>query len=309
VPQLRLPPDTAGYQWQALHVVAPFAQDGATDLVTRLVATELGRRLGVAVTVDNQPGDGGTRGAARVARSRPDGHTLVMGTSSTHGICASVFRDVPYDFARDFAPVALVARAPNVLVVGAHSGIATVAELIAMARARPDALTFGSAGFGQTIHLCGELFKAAAAVELVHAPRGGSAQALAELAAGGITLMFDSLLSALPYIRRGALRALAVTSASRAAQLPDIPTLAESGVAGYDVTVWIGLLAPAAAPAPVVARLNAEVNAVLATPAIREQMEAMGAQVAPGSPQDFAHLIGIEAHKWADIVMRTGVKA
>lgn len=297
------------YPLRPLRIVAPFARGGATDLVTRLIAGELERRLGASIAVDNQPGAGGTRGAASVAQAESDGYTLVMGTSSTHGICASVFRDVPYDFAADFEPVALVAFAPNVLVVSADSGIISVADVIAQARARPGTLTFGSAGFGQTIHLCGELFKTAAGIDMVHAPRSGSAAALAELAAGGITLMFDNILSALPHIRSGKLRALAVTTAERCSQLPDIPTLAENGIADYDLTVWIGLLAPAATPAAVVMLLNAGINAILATPEIQAQLQRMGAQITAGSPQAFARMIAAEAQKWARVVERTRIRA
>lgn len=300
---------TNHYPPRRLRIVAPFAQGGATDLVTRLVAGELERRLGASIAIENQPGDGGSRGAAVVARALADGNTLVMGTSSTHGICASVFREVPYDFVLDFAPVALIARAPNVLVVAAQSGIISVDELIALARARPNMLTFGSAGVGQTIHLCGELFKIAAGIDLVHAPRGGSAVALSELAAGGITLMFDNILSALPRIRSGELRALAVSTAQRCRQLPDVPALAETGIADYDLTAWIGLLAPAATPVAVVDRLNVEINGILSTPGIRSELERMGAQITPVSPQHFARMIDTEARKWADVVRRTGIRA
>ncbi len=296
------------YTAQALRIVAPFAPGGATDLITRIVAAELEHRLHVTIAIANEPGAGGTRGAAIAARAAPDGHTLVMGTSSTHGICASVFSNVPYDFARDFDPVALIAFTPNVLVVSARSGIGCVADLVAQARARPGALTFGSAGFGQTIHLCGALFAASAGIEIVHAARGGSAVALAELAAGDITFMFDNILSALPHIRSGKLRALAVTTAQRCSQLPDVPALVEAGVADYDLTVWIGLLAPAATPAAVVNLLNHEINAILAAPTVRARLERMGARVAARTPESFAQTIGHEAQKWADAVRRAGIR-
>lgn len=292
-----------------MRIVAPFARGGATDLATRLYADELATRLGITITIENEPGEGGTRGATRVARAAPDGSTFVMGTSSTHGICSAIFRDVPYDWAADFAPIAPVVFAPNVLVVSAASGIASVADLISKARANPGSLTFGSAGFGQTIHLCGELFKHETRVDIVHAPRVGSAIALEELARGELTMMFDNMLSALPYIRSGRLRALAVTSGTRCPQLPDVLTLEEAGVADYDLTVWIGLLAPAATPAPTLRRLQDATAAVLATPAVRRQLQEMGAQMPDDSACDFAQLIGCEARKWADAVERAGVHA
>lgn len=293
----------------SLRIVAPFARGGATDLVTRIYADALQERLGVSIAIENEPGAGGTRGAARVARAQPDGRTVVMGTSSTHGICGAIFRDVPYDWAADFAPVALLVLAPNVLVVSAAGAIDSVGDLIASARAKPGTLTFGSAGFGQTIHLCGELFKVAANVDIVHAPRAGSAAALEELAEGRLTLMFDNMLSALPYIQSGKLRALAVTSAARCAQLPHVPALMEAGVPDYDLTVWIGVLAPAGTPEPACRRLETATHAALAMPEVRQRLEAMGAQPLSDSASDFARLIAAEAQKWARVVERTGVRA
>lgn len=292
-----------------LRIVAPFARGGATDLITRLLAEQLQNRLGKPVAVDNQPGAGGTLGATRVAHGPADGSTLVMGTSSTHGICSAVFRTLPYDPVADFVPVAPVAFAPNVLVVSAASACRSVADLAAQARARPGMLTYGSAGFGQTIHLCGELFKSAAGIDIVHAPRAGSAVALEELAAGRLTLMFDSLLSALPYIRSGRLRALGLTSSTRSRALPDVPTLSEAGFPDYDLTIWIGLLAPAATPKPEIERLRRATHAALAAPALRESFEAIGAVPGHASPLPFDQLISEEARKWAQVVERTGVRA
>ena len=288
-----------------IHIVAPFARGGATDLVTRLYADALAKRLGVAVEITNEPGDGGTKGAARVARAAPDGRMLVMGSSSTHGICSAVFSNLPYDWRRDFAPIAPLVLAPNVLVVSSASGIRSVGDLIARARTEPGKLTFGSAGYGQTIHLCGELFRALAGIDIVHAPRIGSAVALEELAAGGVTLMFDSILSALPYIRSGALRALAVTTARRLPQLPDVPSMSEAGVPGYDVNVWIGLFARAGTPPAEVERLAAATRYILREPDIRERLEAMGAEVPEQTSAEFAQFISNEADKWSNVVERS----
>ncbi len=300
-------PTLSAFSAQRLRLVAPFAAGGATDLVTRLVGDALARRLGADIAIENHPGHGGTRGAALVACAAPDGRTLVMGTVSTHGIGTSVFSDVPYDYVADFAPVALIALAPNVLVVGAHSGIDSVDTLIACARAAPGALKFGSAGYGQTIHVCGELFKCAAHIDVVHAPRPGSAIALEELAAGELALMFDNVLSALPYIRSGKLRALAVTSAERCTQLPDVPSLQQAGIADFDLTVWLGLLAPANTPAATIALLNAEVNAVLSTPGIHAALTRLGAQVSAVTPDEFTQLIAAAARRWGNAALRAGI--
>lgn len=291
-----------------MHIVAPFARGGATDLVTRIYADALGHLLNIPIDITNEPGDGGMRGASRVARAPADGGTVVMGTSSTHGICSAVFRNAPYDWARDFAPVAPLVMAPGVLVVPAASGIDSVADLIAKARAHPGTLTFGSAGFGQTIHLSGELFRTAADIEIVHAPRVGSAVALEELAQGRLTLMFDNVLSALPYIRVGRLRALAVTGARRATQLPDVPTMIECGIADYDLAVWIGVLAPAGTPEAAVERLERATHEALGMPDVRRRLEGMGAEVLQQSRAEFARFIAAEAGKWRRVVERTGVR-
>ena len=294
---------------EKLLLVAPFARGGATDLVTRIYADALAKRERFQIEIRNEPGRGGTRAAARVAQAKPDGRTLVMGTSSTHGICSAVFERVPYDWQEDFAPVALLVVAPNVLVVPAQSGITSVAELVERARAKPGKLTFASAGFGQTIHLCGELYKALGGIDILHAPRIGSAAALEELADGRLDLMFDSILSALPYIRSGKLRALALTSAQRSAQLPDVPTMIESGVADYDLTVWIGVLAPHGTPEEALARLERATHDVLALADVRERLENMGAKVLQQSRAEFEQFMKAEAAKWSTAVQRTGVRA
>lgn len=299
---------SSGSDHDGLLIVAPFAPGGATDLITRIYAEALGKRLGVPVAIENEPGDGGTRGAVRVARAKADGRTLLMGSSSTHGICSAVFPTVPYDWAADFKPIAPLVVAPNVLVVSSASGIDSVADLVARARAKPGTLTFGSAGFGQTIHLCGELFRTAARVDIVHAPRVGSAVALEELADGRLDLMFDNILSALPYIRSGRLRALAVTSAVRCPQLADVPTMIEAGVADYDLTVWIGVLVRSGTPQLTCERLEQATRDVLDEPAVRRRLEEMGAQRSAEAAAAFAPFMAAEARKWARAVERTGVK-
>lgn len=293
---------------EVLQVVAPFARGGATDLVTRIYADALAKRLGIEIEIDNEPGDGGTRGAARVARAKPDGRTVVMGSSSTHGICSAVFGDVPYDWRRDFEPVAPLVIAPGVLVVSATGGIESVADLIAKAGRQPGTLTFGSAGFGQTIHLSGELFRRAAGIDIVHAPRIGSAVALEDLAAGRLTMMFDNILSALPYIRAGRLRALAVTSVQRAPQLPDVATMQECGIADYDLAAWIGMLARAGTPEDAIERLARATREVLAMPEVKARLEDMGAQIMFQSRREFGAFIEAEARKWARVVQRSGVR-
>jgi tripartite-type tricarboxylate transporter receptor subunit TctC len=294
---------------KSLSIVAPFARGGATDLVARIYAAALEEELGITVAIENEPGAGGTRGALRVARARPDGKTLVMGTSSTHGISNALFREMPYEWAADFTPIAPLVLAPNVLLVPAQGEVGSVAELEAKARARPATLTFGSAGFGQTIHLCGELFRALAGVDIVHAPRAGSAVALEELARGELDLMFDNILSALPYVRAGRLRALAVTSGARSRELPHTPTMMEAGVAHYDLTVWIGILGPAGLPHALQRRFERATHAIIETPAIRSRLESMGAEPLTASAARFAELIASEAQKWAHAVARSGVRA
>lgn len=296
------------YPTKPIRIVVPFPPGGATDILARDVAQRLTEAWGQSVIVDNRPGAGGNIGSELVAKSSPDGYTLEMGTVGTHAINASLYAKMPYDHVKDFTPVILVAGVPNVLVVTPSLPVNSVAELIAYAKANPGKLNFASSGNGTSIHLSGELFKVMAGVQMTHIPYKGSAPALQDLITGQVQLMFDNLPPSLPQIKAGKLRALAVTSAARAPALPDVPTLAESGLPGFEASSWFGILAPAGTPAPIVAKLNAEVAAWLATPEAKEKLQKQGANAAGGSPDDFAKHIAAETTKWAKVVKESGAK-
>ncbi|HEY7903011.1 MAG TPA: tripartite tricarboxylate transporter substrate binding protein [Casimicrobiaceae bacterium] len=296
------------YPSRPVRIVVPFPAGGTTDLLARAVAQRFAEVFGQPFIVDNRPGAGGNLGAELVAHSAPDGYTLVMGTVGTHAINPSLYAKMPYDHVKDFAPVFLVAGVPNVLEVNPALPVHTVAELVAYAKAHPDALNFASSGSGTSIHLSGELFKVMAGVSMQHVPYKGSAPALQDLVGGQVQLMFDNLPSSLALIKAGKLRPIAVTSLTRAAALPDVPTIAESGYPGFEASSWFGLLAPAGTPDAIVTKLNAEGNRWLATPEAKEKLLAQGAIAAGGSPADFKQHIAAETAKWAKVVKQSGAK-
>jgi tripartite-type tricarboxylate transporter receptor subunit TctC len=259
----------SGYPGKPVRLVVPFPAGGTTDILARAVAQKLSEAWGQSVVVDNRPGAGGNIGSELVARAAPDGYTLLMGTVGTHAINASLYSKMPYDHVKDFAPVILVAGVPNVLVVNPSVPVNSVPELIAYLKANPGKVNFASSGSGTSIHLSGELFKVMTGVQMTHVPYKGSAPALTDLVGGQVQLMFDNLPSSLAFIKAGKLRALAVTSAARAAALPDVPTIAESGVPGFEASSWVGVLAPTGTPPDVIARINAEVGMWLASPDAR----------------------------------------
>ncbi|GAP37873.1 Bug family tripartite tricarboxylate transporter substrate binding protein [Piscinibacter sakaiensis] len=303
----------AGWPAKPVRIVVPFAAGGTTDILARALAPELGRAFGQTFVVDNKPGAGGNVGAAEVAKSAADGHTLLMGTVGTHGINQSLYPKLPYDPIKDFAPVTLVAGVPNVLVLNPAKAealkIASVPDLIRYARANPGRLNMASSGNGTSIHLAGELFKARTGTFMVHFPYRGSAPALLDLIGGTMDLMFDNLPSALPHIRSGKLKALAVTSAQRSAAVPDLPTIAEAGpVPGFDASSWFGLLAPAGTPADVVTRLQQESLKAMGTPALKERLLAQGAIPSGMPPAQFAQYIAAETQKWGEVVKVSGAK-
>jgi tripartite-type tricarboxylate transporter receptor subunit TctC len=297
---------------RAVRIVVPFAAAGTTDILARALAPELGHAFGQTFFVDNKPGAGGNIGAAEVAKAAPDGYTLLMGTVGTHGINASVYPKLPYDPIKDFAPITLVAGVPNVLVMNPAKaqalGIASVADLIRYARANPGKLNMASSGNGTSIHLSGELFKAITGSYMVHFPYRGSGPALLDLIGGTMDLMFDNLPSALPQIKAGKLKAFAVTSARRSAVLPELPTMAEAGVKGYEASSWFGLLAPAGTPADIVNRLQQESARALGSAALKERLLSQGAIPVGDTPAEFAAHIAAETKKWAAVVKASGAK-
>ena len=298
----------APYPGKPVRIVVPFPAGGTTDILARAVAQKLTETGGQPVLVDNRPGAGGNIGAELVAKSAPDGYTLLMGTVGTHAINPGLYAKMPYDHQRDFAPVILVAGVPNVLVVNPAVPVNSVQELIAYAKANPGKLNFASSGSGTSIHLSGELFKTMSGVQMTHIPYKGSSPALTDLLGGQVQLMFDNLPSALPHIRAGKLRALAVTSAQRAPALPDVPTVAEAGLPGFEASSWFGLLAPAGTPKDIIAKLNAEVAKWLATPEARDKLTVQGANAVGNSPEEFTQFIAAETIKWQKVIKDSGAK-
>ena len=299
----------APYPNHPVRIIVPFPAGGTTDILARAVAQRLTEALGQPFVVDNRPGAAGNIGADLVAKAAPDGYTMLMGTVGTHAINPGLYPKMPYDHVRDFVPVILVAGVPNVLEINPSIPVNSVQELIAYAKANPGKLNFASSGSGTSIHLSGELFKVMTGVSMAHIPYKGSAPALADLVGGQVQLMFDNLPSSLALIKAGKLKALAVTSTQRSAALPDVPTVAESGLPGFEASSWFGLLAPAGTPKDVVAKVNAEVAKWLATPDAKEKLTAQGAIVATGlTPDDFVRHIAAETTKWQKVVKDSGAK-
>jgi len=299
----------AAYPERAVRLVVPFPAGGGADFMARALAQKLSAQLGQPVVLDHRAGAGGTIAAEVVAGAAPDGYTLLFGTVGTHAINVSLYAKLRYDPVKDFAPVSLTHLAPRVLVVHPSVPAKTVPELIALARAKPGELTFGSAGSGGTNHLSGELFKSMAGIDLVHVPYKGSAPASVDLLGGRITLVFDSIVAWGDHIKTGKVRALGVTSLRRSAALPDVPTIAESGLAGFDVANWLGVLAPAGTPKDAIARLNAEIRIAMADAEMQRQLVAVGIDPTYSTPEAFAELIRADIAKWAKVVKASGARA
>jgi tripartite-type tricarboxylate transporter receptor subunit TctC len=305
-------PFTAGaqaYPAKPITVIVPFAAGGTTDILARVIGQALNKELGQSVIVDNRAGAGGNIGAQLAAKAAPDGYTLFMGTVGTHAINQSLYKKMPFDPVKDFAPLTRVAMVPNLLVAHPSKPYKTVKELIAYAKANPGKVNFGSSGSGSSIHLSGELFNALAKVDMVHVPYKGSAPAVSDLIGGQIDIMFDNMPSAIQHVRAGKLRPLAVTTAKRAPELPEVPTIAEAGVPGYEATSWFGMFAPAGTPAPVVARLHGALVKVLADPEVKKKLAEQGAEPYSEKPEQFAEFIRKETAKWSKVVKDSGASA
>ncbi len=301
-----LPASAQRYPDHALRLVVPFPAGGPTDIVARPLAVKLGEALGQAVIVDNRGGAGGNVGAELVARASADGYTLLMGTVGTQAINVSLYKHLPFDPARDFVAIAQVASAPVLLVANPKLPANSVKELIALARKKPGALNYGSAGSGSPGHLSGELFKSMTKVDITHIPYKGSAPAVSDLISGQIQLMFDPIQSPLPHVRSGALKALGVSSASRSPLLPDVPTIAEAGVPGYETTAWWGIFAPAQLPPAIVDRLHAEIDRIVHSDFYHQQLVPLGAEPVSGSAAAFAAFVKGETAKWGQVVKMSG---
>jgi len=300
-------PALAQYPNRAVKLVVPFPPAGATDIVGRIVAQKLGEQMGQSVVVENKPGAGGSIGSDLVAKSAPDGYTLLMATSSTHSI-GPALQKLPYDPLKDFAPITHVANVPNVLVVSPVLPVTSVKELIAYAKARPGQLNFASSGVGTIVHLNGELFKMLAGVDLVHVPYKGTALSIPDVANGSVAMLFDSLASVQPHIKAGRVRPLAVNAQRRSALLPEVPTLAEAGMPAFDRYTWFGMFAPAGTPKEIVARVNAEVAAALKAPDLLERFAAAGAEAVGSTPEQFVERIKSDATRWAEVIRAANVK-
>jgi tripartite-type tricarboxylate transporter receptor subunit TctC len=292
-----------------IRLIVPFPAGGAADVMARGMAQRLGEELGTPVIVDNRGGAGGATAAEAVARSAPDGRTLFFATMGTQAINPALYPNLRYDPVKDFAPISVTHLTPRVLVVGPQVAARDVAQLIALARAKPDALTYGSAGSGSSSHLAGALFESMTGTRMLHVPYKGSAPLLTDLLAGRVDLAFDSYTVYAEHIKSGRVRALGVTSTRRLAALPTVPTIAEAGVPGYEVSNWLGVLAPAGTPPAVLARLHAALGRAMATPALRTQLTDLGIEPVFGSPEAFGALIRAEIPKWAAIVRTSGAKA
>jgi tripartite-type tricarboxylate transporter receptor subunit TctC len=295
------------YPSRAIRVVVPFSAGGTVDILARLVGAKLQLAWGQPVVVDNRTGAGGNLGADQVAKAEPDGYTVLVTSSPPLSINASLYRDLPFDPARDFAPVSLLADVPNLLEIHPRLPVRSVGELVAYAKAHPGKLNFASQGNGTTSHLAGELFKIKAGIDITHVPYRGTAPALNDLVAGNVDLMFDNLVSSLPFVRAGNLRPLAVGSTARSAALPDVPTLIESGFADFETTAWFAMVAPAATPPNIVARLSTAVAAALHQADVAARLSDLGATTMASTPAQLGARIRSEIDRWSAVVRAAGI--
>ncbi|MFO1049426.1 MAG: tripartite tricarboxylate transporter substrate binding protein [Geminicoccaceae bacterium] len=296
------------YPTRPVSLIVPFPAGGSTDLVARVVAEKMSGLLGQQIVVDNRGGAGGNVGSAAAAKAEPDGYTLLMGTVATHAINSALYKKMPYDPVKDFAPVSLLVVVPNVLVVNPDFPAKNVQELIALAKEKPGELSYASSGNGTPLHLSGELFKSMAGVDIVHVPYKGAGPALVDVMGGHVPIMFDNLPSSTEHIKAGKLRGLAVTTAERSPSMPDLPTIAESGLPGYETYTWNALFVPAGTPPDVIAKLNEAAVAAVSDPEVKAKLETMGASVVGSTPEELAKHVQAELDKWGPVVKASGAQ-
>lgn len=296
------------YPSKPIRIVAPFPPGGPADILSRIIGHKLSQSWGQQVIVDNRPGAGGNIGADLVAKAAPDGYTLLLGFVGTHAINASLYAKMPYDNVKDFEPVSQIAAVTIVLVVHPSVPASSIKELIELAKSKPGQLTFGSPGNGTPQHLAGQLFNTMAGVDMQHVPYKGAVPALTDLLGGQVSMIFSSMPPALPLVKTGKIRALGVTSATRSSAAPLIPTITESGLPGFEVNNWYGILAPRGTPKEIVSKLNAEIVKILNMPDVKESLAVQGAEPVSGTPEQFAAYIKEETEKWAKIVKYSGAR-
>ena len=298
----------ANYPNKPIHIVVTFTTGGAPDILARLIGERLQATWGQTVVIDNKPGAGGNTGADSVAKAAPDGYTVVVGTVGTHSINGALYKKMPYDMVKDFTPITLLATTPNMLVVHNDVPAKTLKEFIALGK-KDGKMTFASSGAGTSIHVSGELFKTMTGIDMEHIPYKGRASAIPDLLGGRVTMMFDNMPSSLPLVKDGKLRALGVTSAKRSAAAPEIPTIAEQGLPGFEAVSWFALFAPANTPAPIAEKLQAEVSRILKSPEISQKLLAIGLEPGGGTPAELAAYQKAEITKWAKVVKDSGATA
>jgi len=312
LPLLALAPGSWAQAWPSkpIRLVVPFPAGGATDLLARAIAQGLGNAFGQPIVVDNRPGAGGTLGSAEVAKAQPDGHTLLMCTSSTHSIAPHLNPNLPYNAEADFTPVAQVANATNIVLVPKDLPVASIKELIAYAKARPGQLNYASSGNGTIVNLTAEAFKAQAGVFIVHIPYRGTALAIPDLVSGTVQLLFDSIVSGLPHVKDGKLKALAITSAKRSPLVPELPTVAESGLPGFESTTWFGIYGPKGLSADITNRVATELQRALQRPDVAERLARLGAEpVTDAGPARFAAMVKADSARWATLIRERRIVA